>query len=63
MNKFYFCGGNVYAIGGSAAGHNIEYYCVQEGRWIQTKPYREFTEDTMYKWAAIISHDTKLYLN
>lgn len=61
MNKFHYCSGCVYAIGGSAQGQNIEYYNVAEGRWLASKPYKEFTEDTMYKWAAVITHDTDYY--
>jgi hypothetical protein len=58
MNKFHYCGGAVYAIGGSAQGQNIEYFSVSESRWVSLKSYKEFTEDTMYKWAAVITHDT-----
>mmetsp|Transcript_1730 Transcript_1730/g.3685 ORF Transcript_1730/g.3685 Transcript_1730/m.3685 type:complete len:592 (+) Transcript_1730:730-2505(+) len=61
MNKFHFCGGLVYAIGGSAQGQNIEYFSVSDGTWATTKSYKEFTEDTMYKWATVITHDTELY--
>jgi Kelch motif/B-box zinc finger/Zinc finger, C3HC4 type (RING finger) len=59
MNKLHFCGGYVYAIGGSAQGQNIEYYSVADNKWISTKPYKDFTEDTMYKWAAVIIQDTE----
>lgn len=58
MNKFHFCGGLVYAIGGSAQGQNIETFSVNDGTWTTTKSYKEFTEDTMYKWATVITHDT-----
>lgn len=59
MNKLHFCGGYVYAIGGSAQGQNIEYFNVAESKWVSTKPYKDFTEDTMYKWAAVIIQDTE----
>lgn len=58
MNKLHFCGGFVYAIGGSAQGQNIEYFNMTDNKWISTKPYKDFTEDTMYKWAAVIIQDT-----
>lgn len=57
MNKFHCCGGCVFAIGGTAQGQNIEYYNVSEGRWICLRSYRELTEDTMYKWAAVITDE------
>ena len=57
MNKLHFCGGFVYAIGGSAQGQNIEYFNVADNKWVSTKPYKDFTEDTMYKWAAVIIQD------
>ena len=58
MNKLHFCGGHVYAIGGSAQGQNIEYFNVTDNKWVSTKPYKDYTEDTMYKWAAVIIQDT-----
>ena len=57
MNKLHFCCGFVYAIGGSAQGQNIEYYNVIDNKWVSTKSYKDFTEDTMYKWAAVIVQD------
>ncbi|CAG9314151.1 unnamed protein product [Blepharisma stoltei] len=60
MNKFHFCSGCVFAIGGSAQGQNIEYYSIAEGKWTSTKPYKDFTEDTMYKWAAVITQDSEV---
>mmetsp|Transcript_32 Transcript_32/g.12 ORF Transcript_32/g.12 Transcript_32/m.12 type:complete len:113 (+) Transcript_32:313-651(+) len=60
MNKFHYCNGYVYAVGGSAAGQNIECFSVADNRWTQLKPYREFTDDTMYKWATVITHDRPL---
>ena len=57
MNKLHFCGGYVYAIGGSAQGQNIEFFNVTDSKWVSTKPYKDFTEDTMYKWAAVIIQD------
>ena len=60
MNKLHFCGGNIYAIGGSAQGQNIEYFSVSDNKWISTKPYKDFTEDTMYKWAAVIIQDIEI---
>jgi hypothetical protein len=60
MNKLHFCGGYVYAIGGSAQGQNIEYYSVADNKWVSTKPYKDFTEDTMYKWAAVIIQDVEI---
>jgi hypothetical protein len=61
MNKFHFCAGFVYAIGGSAQGQNIEHFSVADASWVTTKSYKEFTEDTMYKWATVITHDTDSY--
>ena len=58
MNKFHCCGGCVFAIGGTAQGQNIEYFNVAEGRWVCMRSYREMTEDTMYKWAAVITDDS-----
>ena len=58
MNKFHYCGGVVYAIGGSAQGQYIEYFTVSEGSWASLKSYKDFTEDTMYKWAAVLTHDS-----
>jgi len=58
MNKFHYCAGAVYAIGGSAQGQYIEYFLVSEGRWASLKSYKDYTEDTMYKWAAVITHET-----
>ena len=60
MNKFQYCNGYVFAIGGSAAGQNIECYSVAENKWEQLKSYRDFTDDTMYKWATIITHERLL---
>jgi hypothetical protein len=59
MNKFHFYEGIVYAIGGSAQGQNIEYLTVGQGTWATTRSYKELTEDTMYKWATVVSHDSE----
>ena len=59
MNKFHYCGGCVFAIGGTAQGQNIEYFNVSEGKWNCMKTYRDTTEDTMYKWAAVITDDNQ----
>ena len=55
MNKFHYCDGAVYAIGGTAQGQNIECFKVTTGKWTTLKSYRDQTEDTMYKWAAIVA--------